>query len=165
MPQTEISEFGKILLYLIGSTIFIAGGMLTSRLLAPRRPNPEKNAPYECGEEPLGSAWAQFNVRYYVMGLVFLVFDVEILLLFPWATAYAHPLLKAQPGWMAFAVAEAFVFMGILALGLAYIWRKGDIRWIIPRAQAPAPGARISPRVYAEWNEAAASRQVAESQR
>lgn len=152
MPHTQISEFGYILLYLIGGIIFVLGGMVSTRLIAPRRPNPEKNAPYECGEEPLGSAWAQFNVRYYVMGLVFLVFDVEVLLLFPWATAYAQPLVAAQPGWLAFAAAEALVFMGILVLGLAYVWRKGDIRWIAPRPEAPAPGANIPAQVYADWN-------------
>jgi len=83
-----MQEYAKILLFVAGGLIFILGGMVTSRLLAPRRPNAEKNSSYECGEEPVGTAWHQFNVRYYGMALIFLIFDVEVLLLFPWATVY-----------------------------------------------------------------------------
>lgn len=148
-----MEEYAKILLFIGGALIFILGGMLTTWLVAPRRPNAEKNTAYECGEEPLGTAWPQFNVRYYVMALVFLIFDVEILLLFPWATVYANPALKALPGWTLFAIIEAFMFIGILLLGLAYVWRKGDIDWVKPQPAVPTPGAPIPTQLYTALND------------
>ncbi|MFN8923307.1 MAG: NADH-quinone oxidoreductase subunit A [Sphingobacteriia bacterium] len=151
-----MQEYAKILLFVAGGLIFILGGMVTSRLLAPRRPNAEKNSSYECGEEPVGTAWHQFNVRYYGMALIFLIFDVEVLLLFPWATVYADPGLKTVPGWTSFAVLEAFLFIGILLLGLVYIWQKGDIDWIRPeppQPKAPAATVPIPPELYQAVNE------------
>lgn len=131
--MSESEAYAAAGLFLLGGAIFVLGGALTSRLLAPNRPNAEKNTPYECGEEPSGPAWGRFNPRFYAMGLIFLVFDVEVLLLFPWAVVFADPELeRALPGWSLFTAAEAGVFIAVLLLGLAYIWQRGDIDWIRP---------------------------------
>jgi NADH:ubiquinone oxidoreductase subunit 3 (subunit A) len=99
-----------------GAAIFIAG------LLGPRKPNKLKDETYECGIETVGETWIQFRAQYYIFGLVFLVFDVETVFLFPWAVA-----LKQVP---LFAVLEGILFILILAGGLVYAWRKGALEWI-----------------------------------
>lgn len=150
MPSNQLSEFGAALLFLLVGIVFATGALVVPRIIAPWRPNPEKNTSYECGEEPEGTAWVRFNIRFYVMGLMFLVFDVELLLLFPWAVVYAKPeLLHAAPNWGLLALVEAFAFIGILALGLAYIWVRGDIDWVRPNPKivdypTAAPAERYS---------------------
>lgn len=151
--QDELAQFGYAAAFIIGAVVFVAMGMLTSHLLAPHRPNPEKLASYECGEEPLGSSWVQFNMRFYVMGLVFLIFDVEVLLLFPWATVFADTVLIAQaPAWGWLALLEALVFIGILLLGLAYVWVRGDIDWVRPQSIAPTTTSPVPLASYAAFN-------------
>ncbi len=92
-----------------------------ARMVRPQRANPHKSAPYECGIEPLGPAWVQFRVQYYIYALVFVVFDVEAALLLPWAVAY-----RALPLYTLFEVA---LFLAILAAGLAWAWRNDALRW------------------------------------
>jgi NADH-quinone oxidoreductase subunit A len=153
MDGLQLSEFGKALLFVLGGFVFAAGALIVPSLIAPRRPNPEKLTSYECGEEPEGSAWVRFNVRFYVMGLMFLVFDVELLVLFPWAVVYAdQALLAAAPGWGLFALIEAFVFIAILAIGLAWIWQRGDIDWIRPTPRTTVIQTAIPDSAYAEYN-------------
>ncbi|MFN7971598.1 MAG: NADH-quinone oxidoreductase subunit A [Acidobacteriota bacterium] len=82
---------------------------------------------YECGEEPTGSAWTSFNIRFCVLALIFIVFDVEALLLVPWAVVY-----KSYPDPV-LALAEGLVFLLVLGAGLAYVWAKGDLEWIKPQ--------------------------------
>jgi len=132
--QPYISEFGEVLLFIIGSAIFILGGLFTSRLIRPSRPNEEKLSTYESGEEPIGNAWTQFNIRFYIVALIFLLFEVEIVLLFPWATIFAKKELIEQTNgrWGWFAVTEAVIFILILGLGLAYAWVNGFLDWIKP---------------------------------
>jgi len=89
-------------------------------LLSPKKPNKVKNSTYECGMETVGPAWVQFKVQYYVIALVFLVFDVEAVLLYPWAVAYNQ---------LPFAVVGAAIFVLILLGGLFYAWRKGAFEW------------------------------------
>lgn len=84
------SSFAGILLFIITAIIFVAGGLLASGLLRPSRPNPEKNTSYECGEDPIGSAWGNFNMRFYIVALIFILFEVEIAFLFPWATVFGN---------------------------------------------------------------------------
>ncbi|HEX2900292.1 MAG TPA: NADH-quinone oxidoreductase subunit A, partial [Bacteroidia bacterium] len=79
-------EFGVALLYFLGGIVFVVGGLTLSKLLSPNRPNPEKLSTYECGEDPVGNARIQLNNRFYVAALIFLIFDVEIVFLYPWAT-------------------------------------------------------------------------------
>lgn len=91
-------------------------------IVRPKRPTPLKQSTYECGLDTMGDTWVQFKVQYYIYALVFVVFDVETVFLFPWAVAYK------QLG--AFALIEMFVFIAILVVGLAYAWRHGVLRWM-----------------------------------
>ncbi len=118
-------SFGAILIFLIAGALFVLVALFASRLLAPHKPNPEKNSTYECGEEPVGSPWIRFNTRFYVIALIFLVFDVEVLFLFPWAVN-----LK---GFGLFAWIDMAVFIAILVVGLAYVWGRGDLDWVRPK--------------------------------
>ena len=124
-----LTEFGKVLIFLIIGALFVAGGLFAAWLLRPRRPYPGKLAPYECGEEPVGDAWVRFNVRFYVVALIFLIFDVEIVFLFPWALVYRELGL--------FGFLEMAVFLVILLVGYAYVWVKGDLDWDKPRPEVP----------------------------
>jgi NADH:ubiquinone oxidoreductase subunit 3 (subunit A) len=101
--------------------IFPIMALLIPRLIAPRKPSPLKSQVYECGIETVGETWVQFKVQYYNFALIFLVFDVEIVFLFPWAVAYQQLPL--------FAVLEGVLFILILVGGLVYAWRKGVLEW------------------------------------
>ncbi|MEX1274833.1 MAG: NADH-quinone oxidoreductase subunit A [Bacteroidota bacterium] len=124
-----LTEFGKVLLFLIVGAMFVAGGLFTSWILRPNRPYPAKLASYECGEEPVGNARARFNIRFYVIALIFLIFEVEVVFLFPWALVYRDLGL--------FAFIEMAVFLAILLVGFAYVWVKGDLDWDKPVPQVP----------------------------
>ena len=124
-----LTEFGRILIFLILGAVFVAGGLIVAWLLRPSRPYPSKLATYECGEVPVGDTRVRFNIRFYVVALIFLIFDVEVVFLFPWATVYRHL------GWFAFI--EMLVFLGILFVGYAYVWRKGDLDWDKPAPKIP----------------------------
>ncbi len=131
-------DFANVLVYLLVSAAFIFGSLTVGWVLRPNRPTPQKLTTYECGEDTIGSAWIQFNVRFYIIALIFLIFDVEIAVLFPWATIFK------QYGFL--ALAEMLLFVGILVVGFAYVWVKGDLEWLKslgevhaePRKDAPA---------------------------
>jgi len=125
-----------------------------NRLIAPNNPTAEKLTSYECGEEPTGNAWLPFNSRFYVIALVFLLFDVEMVFVFPWATVFGnHEIIAADPRWGWFALAEMFVFLGILIMGLVYVWRKGDLDWIKPKQVLPTVSSRIPASLYQQVNQ------------
>lgn len=124
-----LTEFGKILIFFIIGALFVAAGMFASWILRPRRPYPGKIAPYECGEDPVGDAWVRFNVRFYVIALIFLIFDVEVVFLFPWALVFRN--------FGMFGFLEMAVFLGILIVGFIYVWAKGDLDWDKPRPEVP----------------------------
>lgn len=115
-------DFANVLVYIVISIGFIFGSLTIGRILRPNRPTPEKLTTYECGEEAIGSAWIQFNVRFYIIALIFLIFDVEIAVLFPWAVIFRKVGLLA--------LAEILLFVGILVVGFAYVWVKGDLEWL-----------------------------------
>ena len=125
-----LTEFGKVLIFFIIGAVFVAAGLLTAWILRPHRPYPQKLATYECGEEPVGNAWVKFNVRFYVIALIFLIFDVEVVFLFPWALVFR------QLGLFAFI--EMAVFLVILIVGFTYVWVKGDLDWDKPRPEVPS---------------------------
>jgi NADH:ubiquinone oxidoreductase subunit 3 (subunit A) len=109
-------------IFLLLAPVFPALALLIPRLIAPRKPNRIKQQTYECGIETVGDTWVQFKSQYYIYALVFLVFDVEIVFLYPWAVAFnILPL---------FAVLEGVLFILILVGGLLYAWRKGALEWI-----------------------------------
>lgn len=149
----QISEFGKILIFLITGTVAIGGLFFVNRLLAPRNPNPEKLSTYECGEEPTGNAWLPFNSRFYVIALVFLLFDVEMVFVFPWATVFGDKqLIAADSRWGWISLTEMFIFLGILIFGLAYVWVKGDLNWIKPKLSVPHSTTKIPRNLYEQVN-------------
>lgn len=117
-------DFGTAFVFFIIGAAFIVVMLLVSRLLQPRHPTPGKLSTYECGEQPVGESWIQFNNRFYVIALIFLIFDVEIVFLFPWAVVFKN--------LGTFAFVEMVVFVAILLVGLAYVWRKGDLEWDKP---------------------------------
>jgi NADH:ubiquinone oxidoreductase subunit 3 (subunit A) len=108
-------------LFLVIGIIIPVAPLIIAAVIAPKKPNPIKQSTYECGMETVGDSWVQFKAQYYVFALVFLVFDVETVFLFPWAIS-----LKALP---MFAVLEGVIFILILFAGLVYTWRKGLLEW------------------------------------
>lgn len=150
-----ISQFGIMFLFILTAFAFIGGILLFGKLLRPNRPNEEKLTTYESGEEPVGNAGVQFNPRFYVIALVFVLFDVELVMLFPWATVFGQPTLIAETGglWGWFALTEAVVFVLILALGLAYAWAKGYLDWEKPQPQLPTVETKVPTNLYEQVNE------------
>ncbi len=119
--ETYYQSYGVVLAVLIAGVGLVAVAFGTARLMAPHRPLPEKLTTYECGIDPVGEGWSQSQVRYYIYGFLFVIFDVESVFLFPWARVFEGL------GWT--AVVEMGIFIGILAVGLLYAWRKGVLRW------------------------------------
>ncbi|MBN2386170.1 MAG: NADH-quinone oxidoreductase subunit A [Anaerolineales bacterium] len=115
------SDWLYIGLFLVVGLIIPIVPLILSRLVAPHKPNPIKQSTYECGLETVGESWVQFKAQYYIFALVFLVFDVETVFLFPWALALGQLPL--------FVVLEGVLFIGILVAGLVYAWRKGMLEW------------------------------------
>ena len=107
-----LTEFGVVLIFLIVGVLFVAAGILTAALLRPKHPNALKLSTYESGEEPTGSPWVQFNNRFYMIALAFIIFDVELVLLFPWAVVYK------SMGWFAFWGMAFFCIHSCIRLGL-----------------------------------------------
>jgi NADH-quinone oxidoreductase subunit A len=149
-----LSDFGVILLFILAAFAFLSLILFGAKLLRVDRPNVEKNSTYESGEEPIGNANIQFNIRFYVIALVFVLFDVELVFLFPWATVFGRADLIAETGglWGWFALGEAFLFVGILALGLAYVWVKGYLDWVKPQPKVPTVDTRIPTDLYQQVN-------------
>src|SRR6478736_1416910 len=142
--QTYLSDFGEVLLFLVAGIIFIVVTQLVSKILRPVRPNPEKLSSYESGEEAVGSAWTQFNIQFYIIALIFLLFEVEIVFLFPWSTVFANKeMIRGTKGvWGWFSLIEMLIFIAILALGLAYAWINGHLDWVKTN---PKPTEFVSP--------------------
>lgn len=124
-----LTEFGKILIFLILAILFVIVTLFINKLLRPNRPTFEKQKVYECGENPEGTPWIKFNIRFYVVALIFIIFDVEVVLLFPWALTYK------DYGVYGFVV--GLIFLLVLGLGMAYEWRKGDLEWARPKPKPP----------------------------
>lgn len=120
--ETYYQSYGVVLAVLIAGVGLVAVAFGTAWLMAPHRPLPEKLTTYECGIDPVGEGWSQSQVRYYVYGFLFVIFDVESVFLFPWARVFE------DLGWA--AVVEMGIFIGILAVGLLYAWRKGVLKWV-----------------------------------
>lgn len=132
-------HFATVLVFMVvgvGMAVFV---LLLSRLLRPFKPGHDKSSIYECGERPVGSPWIKFNIRFYVIALIFVVFDVEIVLLYPWATIYK------EMGVLSFVY--LLIFLVSLLEALVYVWKKGDLEWVKPQVRrhdvtAPVPETR-----------------------
>ena len=120
-------DFGTIFIFILMGIVLVYLPLLIQKLIAPNNPNPDKLATYECGEESEGSAWVQFNIRFYVVALIFLIFDIEVVFLFPWAVVFKELGLLA--------LIEMGIFLLILVVGLAYVWVKSDLDWVKRRGR------------------------------
>ena len=122
-PGTSfLSAHAAIGVFVAVAVGFLVVNLLVWKVIRPSRYSEEKLTTYECGENPQGSAWIQFNIRFYVFALIFIVFDVEAVFLLPWAVVFR------QLGPLAFV--EGLVFIAILVVALTYVWRKGDLEWV-----------------------------------
>jgi NADH-quinone oxidoreductase subunit A len=150
----ELSPFGTVLLFLVGGLAFLSITLLAGKLLRPDRPNDEKLTTYENGEDPIGSAWGRFNPRYYIIALIFILFEVELVFLFPWAIVFGNAeWVNATDGaWGWLAIAEMFIFILLLALGLAWVWAKGYLEWVRPLPVAGNFKGKVPMEKYEEFN-------------
>ena len=169
MTPTSIAAY--LVLFAVVGFLFLFVALLLGRFLRANDPTPEKMEPYECGEPPVGSSYVRFDLRFYVIALVFLILDVEIAFFFPWATVFGKATRLTDPSlspavatatyeglvgsrgngseeegnpWVDDAVtlaraslADMVVFFGVLLVGFAYVWRRGDLNWV--RADGPRP--------------------------
>jgi NADH-quinone oxidoreductase subunit A len=118
-----LSGFASVLVFFVVGLIFLVITLFLSRLLRSKGVHgADKYIPYECGEIPEGSAWIRFNIRFYVLALIFIIFDVEIIFLLPWAVVFKKLGM--------FAYIEGLIFIAILIVGLAYVWKKKDLDWV-----------------------------------
>ncbi len=119
---TNVELVVGILLFVLGGFVIAFGGLLVGRIVRPSVPHPEKAAAYECGEPAIGDSWVQFDLRFYTVALVFIVFDVEIALLWPWAVVFKE---MGAPAFWAF-----FVFFLLIAIPFLYEWKSGYLNWV-----------------------------------
>jgi NADH-quinone oxidoreductase subunit A len=124
-----------VLLFLLAAALLAVGLLAAGSVLGPRRTSPQKEMPYESGMDPVHDARRRFDVRFHLVAIAFLVFDVELLFLYPWAVAGRHPeglrRLAAQDGAFqpGLVFVEVMFFVGLLTVGFAYAWRRGVFRW------------------------------------
>src|SRR6266513_5587753 len=122
----------SVTVFIAFGAIFVLANMVAGAIARPKIPNPEKASVYECGEPVIGSSWVQFDLRFYIVALVYLIFDVEVALFYPWAVAYGS---AAGGGEATFslrqtALVDMLFFFGVLLVGFAYLWRFGYLDWV-----------------------------------
>ena len=127
MASHGLDVYMPIIILMAFAVIMIVGALLVGRLFRPHNPNPLKESAYECGEEPVGIAWSNFNVRFYVVSLIFIIFDVESALMFPVAAVFKN---FVSIGLGAPVLASFVLFIMILFSGVIYCWKKGDFDWV-----------------------------------
>ena len=122
-----LQDFALVLIFAILGAVFIFGTLIAGRFLRPKAPNPVKSEIYECGEPVVGPAWISFNIRFYLIALIFVIFDVEAALIFPVAAVFKKWI---SSGNGVLALIEVVLFVVILAVGLVYVWVKRDLEWV-----------------------------------
>jgi NADH-quinone oxidoreductase subunit A len=120
-------EYANVLVFFLLAFVLCGLMLGLGLLLRPANPSPAKLTTYECGEPPSGGAWINFNIRFYLIALVFVIFDVELAFVYPVVTVFRDRVARGQG---AFALLEIAVFVGILVVGLVYVWVKGDLEWL-----------------------------------
>jgi len=118
-------DLGSVLMFMVTAMVIVGFTLLLAKAVRADNPTPAKLSGYECGEDSIGSSWVQFNIRFYVVALIFLIFEVEIVFLYPWAIVFK------EMGFITFI--EMMIFVGVLLIGLAYVWVKGDLSWVLPK--------------------------------
>jgi NADH-quinone oxidoreductase subunit A len=121
MPEF-LRQYLTVAIFGVAAVVMVGAMLGLGRLVRPSRPQPQKYLNYECGVDPVGAGWSQSQIRYYIFALLFVIFDVEAVFIFPWAVRLEEYAL--------FGLVEMGIFIVILALGLAYAWRKGVLRWV-----------------------------------
>ena len=116
-----------IVILLTLGILMVAGALIVGSIIRPKNPNRLKLQPYECGEDPTGSAWANFNVRFYVVALIFIIFDVEGALMFPVAAVFKK---FNEIGAGGVILISILIFIAVLIQGVVYCWKKGDLDWV-----------------------------------
>ena len=134
-------QFANVIVFFLLAFVLCGLMMGLGMLLRPANPTPGKLTTYECGEPPSGPAWINFNIRFYLIALVFVIFDVELAFIYPVVTVFRDWIARGQGG---LALAEIVTFVGILAVGLIYVWVKGDLEWLkrLPVEEPVASAAR-----------------------
>ena len=122
-----IPNYGFIGILLFGAIGFAVAPLIVVALIAPRKQSREKGETYECGVLTTGETWVRFRLQYYIYALLFLVFDIETVFLYPWAVSY---LGLAEAGFAFFVLVEMVIFLVMLAVALVYTWAAGDLRWV-----------------------------------
>ena len=135
-------QFANVLVFFLLAFVLCGLMLGLGMLLRPANPSPGKLTTYECGEPPSGPAWINFNIRFYLIALVFVIFDVELAFIYPVVTVFRDWIARGQG---VLALAEITTFVGILAVGLVYIWAKGDLEWL-KRLPVEAPEVSASRR-------------------
>ncbi|MBX2898034.1 MAG: NADH-quinone oxidoreductase subunit A [Cyclobacteriaceae bacterium] len=147
--------FLQLIFYIAGGIGFIVLTLLVSKLLRPNRPGVIKQTPYESGEQPQGPAQIQFNARFYVLALVFILFEVELVFMFPWAVVFGDATLNQQTegawGWVAFT--EVLIFILVLAIGLVYAWKQGHLDWVKAKPTVRDVKSPVPAELYKAINE------------
>lgn len=134
--DTNIELVTGVLLFIIAGFFMAFSALVVGKLVRPTLPHPEKDAAYECGEPAVGDSWVQFDLRFYVVALVFVIFDVEIALFWPWAVVYGGGSLPADAGVEALrqvryaALWDMLFFFGVIVVGFLYLWRFGYLDWV-----------------------------------
>jgi NADH-quinone oxidoreductase subunit A len=122
--ESYFGDYVTVAVFIAVGGLLVGGGLFTSSLLRPDKPSKSKSETYECGIDPVGGGWSQTHIRYYIFALLFLIFDVEAVFIFPWAVKVEDFSLGG-----AFILVEMVIFIAILVLGLVYAIRKGVLRW------------------------------------
>ena len=154
-------DYLHVLVFASVGLLFVFANLIVASILRPKRKSKVGLETYECGEETIGDAWIQFDIRYYTVALVYVIFAVEIAFLFPWALVLKDAVrdtgAAAGTGIGVFVLIEGFAFIVILFLGLAYVWAKGDLDWVLawssPDYQPPEKRRRVHLPSIAELSE------------
>lgn len=150
-----LTPYVDILIFGVGGLGFVLVSLFVSKLIRLRQPNPEKNSTYESGEAALGNSWPQINSRFYVLALIFLLFEVEIIVMFLWVPVFTNKEMMQQTesvwGW--FSLIEILIFVIILTIGLGYAWANGHFDWLKSSPQKSDFKSGVPRKFYDELNE------------
>src|SRR5947209_16316753 len=141
MPDNYFARYLPLLIHFLIAGALATGMVLLSWIIGQRKPTRAKMSPYECGMAPIGDARERFSVKFYLVAMLFILFDVEAVFLYPWAIILKD--LKAM-GQGVFAISEMFVYIGIVLVGFWYIWKKGVLDWGLTITQTQTPRARVA---------------------
>ena len=127
MSSYNLDVYMPVAILMVVSALIVVGALVVGYFIRPHNPTEVKLEAYECGEAPVGTAWSHFNIRFYVVGLIFIIFDVESALMFP-VTAVFKKMNDIGRGGL--VLVEILIFLSVLISGIAYCWRKGDLDWV-----------------------------------